>query len=88
MRKESIGDWVRKVRDERISLEYALTREGDQGFGDIVVVHYSFTRVDTYPDGRVEGRGKRSKITHTWQQVGDKWLIIGGMCGNVADAAT
>lgn len=87
-RKDSIGDWVRKVRDEKISLEYALTREGDQGFGDIVVVHYSFTRVDTFPDGRVEGRGKRSKITHTWQQVGDKWLIIGGMCGNVADAAT
>jgi len=43
---------------------------------------------DTYPDGRVEGRGKRSKITHTWKQVGDHWLIIGGMCGNVSDTAT
>lgn len=87
-RKSSIGDWVREVRDKKISVEYALTREGDASFGDVVVVHYSFTRVDTYPDGRVEGRGNRSKITHTWKQVGDKWLIIGGMCGNVADAAT
>ena len=87
-RKDSIGEWVRKVRDERISLQYELTREGHQRFGDVVVVHYSFSRVDTFPDGRVEGRGKRSKITHTWMKSGDTWLIVGGMCGNVADTAT
>jgi ketosteroid isomerase-like protein len=87
-RKDSIGDWVRQVRDNKISLEYVLTREGDASFGDSVVVHYSFTRVDTYPDGRVEGRGNRSKITHTWKRMGDSWQIIGGMCGNVTDTAT
>jgi ketosteroid isomerase-like protein len=87
-RKASIGDWVKEVRDKRISVEYELTREGDAQFGDVVVVHYSFTRVDTYPDGHVDGRGKRSKITHTWKQVGDSWQIIGGMCGNVGDTAT
>lgn len=87
-RKDGIGDWVRIVRDNRINVEYELTREGAQRFGDIVVVHYSFSRVDTYPDGRVEGRGKRSKITHTWMKSGDTWLIVGGMCGNVADTAT
>ena len=52
--------------------------------GDVVVVHYRFTRVDTYPDGRVEGQGVERKITHTWMKVGDDWLIIGGMCGDLA----
>ena len=63
-----------------------LTREGAQDFGDVVVVHYSFTRVDTYPDGKVEGLGVVRKITHTWMKVGPDWLIIGGMCGDLSSA--
>ena len=54
----------------------------------MVVVHYSFTRVDTYPDGHVVGRGKLSKITHTWRKSADSWQIIGGMCGSMPDSAT
>ena len=81
--KASIGDWVRKVRDEHIRVDAKVTPEGARDFGDVVVVHYSFTRVDTYPDGRVEGRGETRKITHTWMKVGDDWLIIGGMCGDL-----
>ena len=87
MRKASIGDWVRKVRDQRIEVAVDLTREGAEDFGNIVVVHYRFTRVDTYPDGHVEGRDRLSKITHTWMRVGDTWQIVGGMCGNLSDAA-
>jgi ketosteroid isomerase-like protein len=87
-RKNGIGDWVREVRDKRISVDNALTREGAQAFDDVVVVHYSFTRVDTYPDGHVEGRGKLSKITHTWRKSADSWQIIGGMCGSMPDGAT
>lgn len=86
LRKTGIGDWVRKVRDQHIRVDAELTREGAQDFGDVVVVHYSFTRVDTYPDGRVEGRGDVRKITHTWMKVGADWLIIGGMCGNLSSA--
>lgn len=81
--KASIGTWVRKVRDEGIDVDYQLTREGAGDFGDSVVVHYSFTLVDTYPDGRVEGLGRRNKITHTWTRAGDTWQIIGGMCGEL-----
>ncbi len=87
-RKESIGDWVREVRDKQIQVDSDLTREGAEDFGNVVVVHYRFTRVDTYPDGKVEGKGKESKITHTWMKVGDSWLIIGGMCGTLPDSAT
>jgi hypothetical protein len=87
-RKASIGDWVRKVRDDRIQVDAKLTREGAEDFGNVVVVHYRFTRVDTYPSGKVEGKGKESKITHTWMKVGDRWLIIGGMCGTLPDSAT
>jgi ketosteroid isomerase-like protein len=83
-RKAAIGDWVREIRDKKIKVASDLTREGAQNFGNIVVVHYRFTRVDTYPDGRVEGRGKWSKITHTWLRVGGTWQIIGGMCGGLA----
>lgn len=81
MGKASIGDWVRKVRDEKLAVEYSLTHEGAQAFDDVVVVHYSFTMVSTFPDGRIEGAGIEKKITHTWRKVGGDWLIIGGMCG-------
>lgn len=87
LRKDSIGDWVRKVRDQKIRAEVALVREGAQAFGDIVVVHYRFTNVSHFPDGRVEGAGIERKITHTWRRVGDDWLIIGGMCGDIGAVA-
>ncbi len=86
-RKASIGDWVREVRDKHINVSSDLTREGAEEFGNVVVVHYRITRVDTYPDGKVEGEGKESKITHTWMKLGDTWLIIGGMCGTLPDSA-
>lgn len=88
VRKAAIGDWVREVRDKHLKLDVNLTREGAEDFGDVVVVHYQFTRVNTYPDGKVEGLGEVSKITHTWMMVGNDWLIIGGMCGKLSDAAT
>jgi hypothetical protein len=84
LRKSSIGDWVREIRDKKIKVTSVLTREGAEDFGAIVVVHYRFTRVDTYPEGRVEGRGRESKITHTWMRVGNTWQIVGGMCGGLA----
>jgi hypothetical protein len=84
MRKSSIGGWVREIRDKKIKVTSVLTREGAEDFGGIVVVHYRFTRVDAYPDGRVEGRGRMSKITHTWMRVGSTWQIVGGMCGGLA----
>ncbi|MEO8505505.1 MAG: nuclear transport factor 2 family protein [Acidobacteriota bacterium] len=87
MRKASIGDWVRKVRDKHIAVSLDLTHEGAEDFGNIVVDHYRFTRVDTYPDGKVEGKGKVLKITHTWMKSGDTWLIIGGMCGTLSEGA-
>jgi hypothetical protein len=85
-RKAAIGDWVQKIRDEKIKVTAELTREGAEDFGNIVIVHYAVHRVDTYPDGK-EKRGPFSsptgwsKITHTWLKVGDTWQIIGGMCG-------
>ena len=83
-RKASIGDWVRDIRHKKISVSVALTQEGAEDFGDVVIVHYRFSRVDTYPDGRVEGQGRERKITHTWMRVGSTWQIIGGMCGDLA----
>ena len=87
VRKDSIGNWVQEVRDKHLEVAAELTREGGEDFGNIVVVHYSFTRVDTYPDGHMEGKDEKSKITHTWMKVGDTWLIIGGMCGPLSDSA-
>lgn len=86
-RKASIGAWVQEIRDKHIQVAVNLTREGAEDFGNVVVVHYRFTRVDTFPDGTVEGKGKESKITHTWMRVGRSWLIIGGMCGTLPDTA-
>jgi acylphosphatase len=86
VRKSAIGDWVREIRDKKIKVASTFTREGAQDFGNIVVVHYRFTKVDTYPDGRIEGQGRESKITHTWLRVGNTWQIIGGMCGGLSTA--
>lgn len=83
MGKASIGDWLQKIREEGIDVDYELAHEGASDFGNTVVAHYSFTRVDTYPDGHVEGLGRQYKITHTWMKVGDSWQIIGGMCGDL-----
>jgi hypothetical protein len=87
-RKNAIGDWVRQIHDKHIAVSTTLTQEGAQAFGNLVVVHYRLTRVDTFPDGHVEGQGKESKLTHTWLKVGDRWLIVGGMCGTLPDSAT
>jgi len=83
VRKSSIGGWVKDIRDKKIAFTSALTREGAQDFGQIVVVHYRTTMVSAYPDGHVEGRGEESKITHTWMKVGNTWQIVGGMCGRM-----
>ena len=87
LRKASIGDWVREVRDKHLQVASDLTREGAEDFGNVVVVHYRATFVATFPDGKVEGEGEESKITHTWMKVGELWLIIGGMCGALQDSA-
>ena len=86
LRKTSIGDWVRKIREGHIKVDVDLTHEGAEDHGDTVVVYYRFTRVDTYPDGHVEGQGKVKKITHTWMRAGDTWQIVGGMCGDLSQA--
>jgi hypothetical protein len=86
LRKASIGDWVRDLRDKHVHVESTLKREGAEDFDSIVVVHYRVARVNTYPDGKVEGKGKEVKITHTWMKVGDTWVIVGGMCGALTPA--
>jgi Domain of unknown function (DUF4440) len=85
-RKSAIGGWVREVKQKGIDVTEHVIREGAQEFGNVVVVHYRVTEVDTYPDRRVE-RSEESKVTHTWMKVGDEWLIIGGMCGSLRDTA-
>jgi hypothetical protein len=87
VRKANIGDWIREIRDQKLKVKTTLTRHGAEEFGSTVVVHYSFTRIDTYPDGRVKGEGDLSKITHTWMKVGNTWQIIGGMCGKLEPPA-
>jgi ketosteroid isomerase-like protein len=83
MRKSSVGAWVQEIRDQKIRVTTSLTREGAEDFGDTVIVHYRFAGTGTYPDGRVEGRGRELKVTHTWLRVGGTWQIIGGMCGDL-----
>jgi uncharacterized protein DUF4440 len=79
--KDSIGNWVRRIRDEHVRLTYRLTREGAAEIGNTVIVYYSTPMLREYPDGRVEGRDTVWKFTHTWQKHGQRWLIVGGMCG-------
>lgn len=81
MRKESVGGYVREIRDKHITMSVDITRDGAEDFGNVVVVHYRYAGVNTYPDGHTEGKGEQSRVTYTWMRDGDKWVIIGGMCG-------
>jgi hypothetical protein len=81
--KATISDWVRDIRDQKVTFTYTLTREGAADFGDIVVVYYQTPMVYQYPDGRVVDHDRVFKFTHTWRRSGSTWLIIGGMCGEL-----
>ena len=84
--RANIGDWVRALRDEDVTVSYELRREAVQQFGNVAVVHYGVTWAFHYPDGRVEGEGAWQKVFHTWMKTGDQWLIIGGMCGPLEES--
>jgi hypothetical protein len=86
--KDSVGTSVRGIRDQKIRLTYALTREGAADFGDVVVIYYQVAQRREFPDGHVTGSGRRSKLTHTWRRFGDTWQIIGGMCAVLEQPAT
>lgn len=81
--KTEIGNWVRDIRDQKVKLTYSLTQEGAAAFGDIVVIYYRTPMIYEYADGRVEGKDRSYKFTHTWRKTGNSWLIIGGMCGEI-----
>lgn len=80
VRKDAAGAWIRNIREQKLRLSVALQREGSQGFGDVIVVHYSTPVITEHPDGRVTGQDSLYKFTHTWLKVAFTWLIIGGMC--------
>lgn len=86
--KSNIGNWVKRIRDEKVRYRYAVTQEGTVELGDVIVVYYQTPMVSVYPDGRVEGqvngRDEPRKITHTWSRTTGGWKIIGGMCAPVA----
>jgi len=82
-RKTGVGEWVREIRDKHIQVASVVTREGAEDFGNVVIVHYRATEVDTYPDGHSEGEGEEYKFTHTWMRTGDTWQIVGGMCASL-----
>lgn len=84
-RKAGVGAWVREVREKQIKVTSEVIREGAEDFGDVVVVHYRGSELDTYPDGHTEGEGEEYRITHTWMRTGDTWQIIGGMCASLPD---
>jgi len=85
-RKAGVGSWVREIRDQHIKVASEIRREGAEDFGNVVIVHYRASEVDTYPDGHTEGEGEEVRITHTWMRTGDSWQIIGGMCASLPES--
>ncbi|GAC1417882.1 MAG: hypothetical protein NVSMB53_16900 [Gemmatimonadaceae bacterium] len=79
--KATIGDWVRRIRDDKIRFSYALVREGATSTGGAVIVYYGTPLIYEYSDGRIEGAGKTRRFTHTWMKTNGAWQIVGGMCG-------
>jgi len=83
--KATIGDWVQDIHDRKLVLDYSITRERAEEFGDVVVVYYTTPITRTSADGEIQWAGRSFKLTHTWQKDPHKgWQIIGGMCGELA----
>jgi len=82
-RKSTIGEWVRTIRDEGQDLIYELENKTSQNFGNLVVVYYTTPVEIVSRDGGHRWAGEIFKVTHTWMKVGDRWQIIGGMCGQL-----
>ena len=61
--KAATGDWVRDIRDKKISLEYSLTREAAKDFGNVVIVYYRTPIVSKLADGSVKNDGREYKFT-------------------------
>ncbi|HEX4300750.1 MAG TPA: nuclear transport factor 2 family protein [Gammaproteobacteria bacterium] len=86
VRKDAAGAWIEGIREQQLRLSVALRREGIQGFGGVVVVHYSTPVITEHLDGRITGKDQPYKFTHTWLKVGSTWQIIGGMCAPLSSA--
>jgi hypothetical protein len=81
--KSEVGKGVLSIKEQKIKFSYSLTYEGAADFGDVVVIYYQTPMIYEYPDGRIEGKGRLYKFTHTWRKSGKTWLIIGGMCAEL-----
>ena len=82
-RKANIGNWVRRIRDERQVLVYELDNKTSQDFENLVVVYYTTPVEIISPDGGHLWQGEVFKVTHTWMKFGDQWKIVAGMCGQL-----
>lgn len=79
--KESIGDWIDQVHsDPSLTFSYQLQRMAVRAFGDVVVTHYQASNAWTSKEGQVIQK-ITARITHTWKEHGDTWVIISGMSG-------
>jgi hypothetical protein len=75
------GDWLTEIRERNLSVTYELRPKMVKRFGDVAVTQYAVQFVYDYGGEETEFGDTWWKITHTWKRAGDRWAIIGGMCG-------
>lgn len=80
--KAHITDWLTELyKDTSGIYNYKLSRKVENVFDNIVIVLYDVSQTWTDDKGTIV-KTSNVKITHTWKQSGNKWLIIGGMGAN------
>ena len=83
----NIADWIVEMHaDSARRYDYELRRIAVVAFGDdIVVTHYARAGYFVLRESGVRTLDNWWKITHTWKRYGDRWLIIGGMAGEIEE---
>lgn len=77
--KDHITDWITEMyKGRKSNFNYALTRQVENVFDDIVIVLYDATQIWTNDKNEVVEK-ETYKLTHTWKKTDKGWLIIGGM---------
>lgn len=77
--KSKIAIWIPELhKDPNLKFSYKLYRKATNAIDDVVIVFYDADEIWTDNDNNIV-RKETFKLTHTWKQYNDSWVILGGM---------
>lgn len=77
--KSQIAIWIPKLHvDSNLKFSYKLYKKGVNAIEDVVIAFYDVDFIWTDTENNMV-RKVTKKVTHTWKNYDETWLILGGM---------